>query len=174
MDSGCSRHMTGNDKWFSSLTPMRSKEYIVFGDNGRGKVHGLGAVRVSDRFTLREVALVSNLGFNLLSVSQLLDEGFEVRFKEGCSRVLDSRGDMVCRITPRDRVFLVDFSRTPFGPSDCLMAGPSSDLWKWHRRLGHLSFDLLSRLSSLGLIRGLPKLKFEKRTLFAIRVATGK
>ena len=29
-------------------------------------------------------------------------------------------------------------------------------------RLGHLSFDLLSRLSSLGLIQGLPKLKFEK------------
>ena len=30
--------MTGNDKWFSSLTPMRSKEYIVFGDNGRGEM----------------------------------------------------------------------------------------------------------------------------------------
>ena len=91
---------------FSSLTPMRSKEYIVFGDNGRGKVRGLGTVRVSDRFTLREVALVSNLGFNLLSVSQFLDEGFEVCFKEGCSRILDSRGNLVCRITPRDRVFL--------------------------------------------------------------------
>ena len=102
MDSGCSRHMTGNDKWFSSLTPMRSKKYIVFGDNGRGKVHGFSTVQVSDRFTLREVALVTNLGFNLLSVSQLLDEGFEVRFKEGCSRVLDSRGDLVCRIVPRD------------------------------------------------------------------------
>ena len=79
MDSGCSRHMTGNDKWFSSLTPTRHKEYIIFGDNGKGKVRGVGAVRVSDRFTLREVALVLNLGFNLLSVSQLLDEGFEVR-----------------------------------------------------------------------------------------------
>ena len=100
----------------------------MFGDNGRGKVHGLGAIRVSDRFTLREVALVSNLGFNLLSVSQLLDEGFEVRFKEGCSRVLDSRGDLVCRIVPRDRVFFVDFSGTPLGPSCCLMAGPSSNL----------------------------------------------
>ena len=54
----------------------------MFGNNGRGKVRGLGAVRVSDRFNLREVALVSNLGFNLLSVSQFLDEGFEVRFKE--------------------------------------------------------------------------------------------
>ena len=53
----------------------------MFRGNGRGNVRGLGAVRVSDRFTLREVALVSNLGFNLLSVSQLFDEGFEVRFK---------------------------------------------------------------------------------------------
>ena len=57
---------------------------------------------------------------------------------------------------------MVDFSGTPFGPPCCLLASPSSDLWKWHRRLGHLSFDLLSRLSALGLIRGLPKLKFEK------------
>ena len=31
MDSGCSRHMTGNDKWFSSLTPMRSKETLCSG-----------------------------------------------------------------------------------------------------------------------------------------------
>jgi hypothetical protein len=43
-----------------------------------------------------------------------------------------------------------------------LVAGSSSELWKWHRRLGHLSFDLLARLSSFDLIRGLPKLKFEK------------
>ena len=64
--------------------PDAIKEYIVFGDNARGKVRGIGAVRVSNRFTLREVALVSNLGFNLFSVSQLLHEGFEVRFKEGC------------------------------------------------------------------------------------------
>jgi hypothetical protein len=42
------------------------------------------------------------------------------------------------------------------------VAGSSSELWKWHRRLGHLSFDLLARLSSLDLNRGLPKLKFEK------------
>ena len=74
----------------------------MFGDNGRGKVRGIGVVRVSDRFTLREVALILNLGFNLLSVSQLLDEGFEVCFKEGCSRVLDSREELVCRIVRRD------------------------------------------------------------------------
>ena len=77
MDSGCSRHMTGNDKWFSSLTPMRSKEYFVFGDNGKGKVRGIGTVRVSDRFTLREVALVSNLGFNLSLFRNFLMRGLK-------------------------------------------------------------------------------------------------
>jgi hypothetical protein len=53
-------------------------------------------VHVSDKVTLKRVALVKSLGFNLLSVSQLLDEGFEVRFKLGESRLLDSRGDLVC------------------------------------------------------------------------------
>jgi hypothetical protein len=43
-----------------------------------------------------------------------------------------------------------------------LVVRSSSELWKWHRRLGYLSFDLLARLSSLDLIQGLPKLKFEK------------
>jgi hypothetical protein len=40
-----------------------------------------------------------------------------------------------------------------------LVVGVSAELWKWHRRLGHLTFDLLSRLGALGLVRGLPKLK---------------
>jgi hypothetical protein len=42
-----------------------------------------------------------------------------------------------------------------------LISQSSSELWKWHRKLGHLSFDLLCRLSGLGLLRGLPLLKFE-------------
>jgi len=133
----------------------------MFGDNGHVKVRGVGAVRILDNFTLREVACVEKLGFNLLLVSQLLKDGFEVIFQEGSSRVLDSQGYLVCRILPC-KVFWIDFSGTFSGPSRCLLAGPSSELWKWHRRLGHLSFDLLRRLSSLGLIRGLPHLKFEK------------
>jgi hypothetical protein len=39
-----------------------------------------GEIKVCDRITLRHVALVQLLGYNLLSVSQLLDEGFEVLF----------------------------------------------------------------------------------------------
>jgi transposase InsO family protein len=64
-------------------------------------------------------------------------------------------------IIPEGQIFRADFSRS-FGPARCLMAGPSSVLWKWHRRLGHLSFDLVSHFSGLDLVRELPRLKFEK------------
>jgi hypothetical protein len=79
--------MTGDRWWFSSLTLVMTKEYITFGDNGKGRVLLVGTVKVSEFVTLWGVSLVKSLGYNLLSVSQLLDEGFEVRF---CSRVLDS------------------------------------------------------------------------------------
>jgi hypothetical protein len=53
------------------------------------------------------------------------------------------------------------------GSSRCFVVGVSADLVKWHRRLGHLSFDLLSRLSGLNLVRGLSKLKFQKNLVCA-------
>jgi hypothetical protein len=70
------------------------------------------------------------------------------------------------------QIFRADFSRS-LGPARCLMAGPSSDLWKRHRRLGHLSFDLVSRLSGLDLVRGLPRLKFEKDLVCALCMSYG-
>jgi len=151
VDSGCSCHMTRNSKWFSSLNPVKCKEYITFEDNSRGKVVSCGTIQVNENFVLKDVALVSNLHFNLLSVSQLLQDGFEVRFKASLSRVLDSQGNLVCQILPFGRVFRANFLHS-FGFSRCLVAKSSSDLWKWHRRLCHLNFDLLARLSSLDLI----------------------
>ncbi|WVZ70975.1 LOW QUALITY PROTEIN: hypothetical protein U9M48_019602 [Paspalum notatum var. saurae] len=108
IDSGCSRHMTGHRKWFSSLKPVSTKEYITFGDNGQA--------------SLREVAFLRNLGFNLVSVSQLLDEGFEVRFKKGACCVLDAEETLVCSLLPfgRGRPHIC------FSPAfACLVASPS-------------------------------------------------
>nr|GFA28627.1 hypothetical protein [Tanacetum cinerariifolium] len=34
--------------------------------------------------------------------------------------------------------------------------------WLWHRRLSHLNFGAINHLARQGLVRGLPKLKFEK------------
>jgi hypothetical protein len=45
-------------------------------------------------------------------VSQLLDEGFEVLFQPGGSRILDSRGELVCLVVPEGQVFQADFSQS--------------------------------------------------------------
>jgi hypothetical protein len=83
-----------------------------------------------------------------------------VLFRKSDSHVLDSSGMRVCGISRIGNVFQADFSSAQ-SSLRCLISQSSSELWKWHRRLGHLSFDLLCRLSGLGLLRGLHLLKFE-------------
>jgi hypothetical protein len=70
IDSGSSRHMTGDRGWFSSLVPVVTRRYITFGDNGHGRVLSEGEIKVSNKITLRRVGLVQSLGYNLLFVSQ--------------------------------------------------------------------------------------------------------
>jgi hypothetical protein len=118
--------MTGDRGWFSSLVPVVTNRYITFGDNGRRCVLSESEIRVSDMITLRCVALVQTLGYNLLSVSHLLDEGFEVLFRPGGSRILDSRGDLVCMVVPEGQVFRANFSQSS-GVERCFLAGSSSD-----------------------------------------------
>jgi hypothetical protein len=65
--------MTGNKKWFFSLTPLSHKEYMTFGDEKKVKVLGTGIIKVNHHFTLNDVALVDKLRYNLLSVSQFVD-----------------------------------------------------------------------------------------------------
>jgi hypothetical protein len=110
MDSGSSRHMTGNKKWFSSLTPLSHKEYVTFGDDKKGKVHGTGVIKVNDCFTLNDVTLVDRLRYNLLFVSQLCDADLSVLFCKPDSHVLDSFGKRVCGISRIGNVFQADFS----------------------------------------------------------------
>nr|GFD11843.1 Gag-Pol polyprotein [Tanacetum cinerariifolium] len=45
----------------------------------------------------------------------------------------------------------------------CLLSKASkTKSWLWHCRLSHLNFGAINNLARQGLIRGLPKLKFEK------------
>jgi hypothetical protein len=82
MYSGCSRHMIGNKKWLSNLTPLSYKEYVTFWDDKKGKVLGTGIIKVNYYFTLNDVALVDKLRYNLFSISQLVDVDLDVLFRK--------------------------------------------------------------------------------------------
>jgi hypothetical protein len=166
MDFGCSQHMSKNKKWFCSLTPLSHKEYVTFGDDKKDKVLGTDIIKVNDFFTLNDVALVDKVRYNLLSVSQLVNADLDVLFHKSGPHVLDSFGNIVCGISHIGNVFQIDFSFTQ-SSMKCLISRSSFELWKWHRRLGHLSFNLLYRLSGLGPLRGLPLLKFESNLVYS-------
>jgi hypothetical protein len=143
---------------------------VTFGDDKKGKVLGTDVIKVNDCFTLNGVALVDKLRYNLLSISQVVDANLDVLFHKSGSHVLDSSGKLVCDISRIGKVFQADFS---FAQSSvmCLISQSSSELWKWHRRLGHLSFDLSCQLSGLGLLRGFSLLKFESNVVVTARLS---
>jgi hypothetical protein len=127
MYSSCSRHMTGNKKWFSSLTHLSHKEYVTFEDDKKDKALGTGVIKVNDCFTVNDVTLVARMRYNLLSVSQLCDADLSVLFRKSNSHALDSSGKRVCGISHIGNVFQADFS---FAQSSlrCLISQSSSEL----------------------------------------------
>jgi hypothetical protein len=124
---------------------------VTFGDDKKGKVLGTSVIKLNDCFTLNDIVLVDRLRYNLFSVSQLCDADLSVLFRKSDSHVLDSSTKRVCGISRIKNIFQADLSSTQ-SSLRCLISQSSSELWKWHRRLGHLSFNLLCRPSGLGLL----------------------
>ena len=60
LDSGCSRHMTGDRSKFLSLVDHRSGN-VTFGDNKKGKIIAVGKIGISESFSINIVYLVQNL-----------------------------------------------------------------------------------------------------------------
>jgi hypothetical protein len=73
IDSGCSKHMTGDRSKFLTLSDSKSGN-VTFGNDAPGKVKGKGIVSLSNgKRKAQDVLLVENLKHNLLSVSQVCD-----------------------------------------------------------------------------------------------------
>jgi hypothetical protein len=72
IDSGCTNHMTGEKRMFSSYEknddPQRA---ITFGDGNQGLVKCLGKIAISTDHSISNVFLVDALDYNLLSIYQL-------------------------------------------------------------------------------------------------------
>ncbi|XP_019241554.1 PREDICTED: uncharacterized protein LOC109221530 [Nicotiana attenuata] len=54
---------------------------VKFRDDSRGKIVGTGTIPFNNNCDITEVYLVDSLNYNLLSISQLCDSGYEVKFK---------------------------------------------------------------------------------------------
>ena len=82
-DSGCTNHMIGEKDMFTSFQPSHDQSgNIVFDDNGKGEIIGLGIIAISNGNSISNVLLVNSLRYNLLSVSQLCEMGYNCLFTD--------------------------------------------------------------------------------------------
>ncbi|GJY25599.1 hypothetical protein Tco_0400325 [Tanacetum coccineum] len=71
IDSGCSRHMTGNMSYLSDYEEINGG-YVGFGGDPKGgKITGKGKIR-TEKLDFEDVYIVKELKFNLFSVSQIV------------------------------------------------------------------------------------------------------
>ena len=98
IDSGCSKHMSGNKNKFMSLIEHKSRN-VTFGNDAPGKIRGKGMVSLSNgKGKAQDVLFVDGLKHNLLSVSQMCDPGCKVVFtSKDCKIKAASSGQLVAK-----------------------------------------------------------------------------
>nr|GEW41855.1 hypothetical protein [Tanacetum cinerariifolium] len=113
--------------------------------------------------TLREIVENERL-LNPLNTS--LDYACTVKFRNDHVAKIMGSGDYKIGNVTISRVYFVEglghnlFSVGQFCDSN--LEASKTKSWLWHRRLSHLNFGAINHLARQGLVRGLPKFKFEK------------
>jgi len=82
LDSGCSLHMTGDSKMLKGVAKY-DEGSVKFGNDGALKIQGIGAAEIGvEKLKSKKMLYVEGLKYNLISVSQLCNDGHEVTFNK--------------------------------------------------------------------------------------------
>src|SRR4051812_17992981 len=164
LDSGCSRHMTGKRSMFKDQE-LKSAGEFKFGGNQKGKIIGSGTICTGKSPSMTNVLLVDGLAHNLLSISQLSDNGYDIIFNQkSCKAISQEDGSILFKGKRKNNIYKIDLQDLKNQKVTCLMS-VSEEKWVWHIRLGHASLRKISQINKLNLVRGLPNLKYKSDAL---------
>nr|GEZ62299.1 retrovirus-related Pol polyprotein from transposon TNT 1-94 [Tanacetum cinerariifolium] len=139
VDSGCSKHMTGNLKLlinfvekFLGTIKFRNDQItpiLVYGDLVQGAI------------TIKRVYYVEGLNHNLFSVGQFCDADLEVAFRKSTCFIPDLKGNDLLLGSRRTDLYSITLQDTNSPNPICLVAkATSSQAWLWHRQRSSLFF----------------------------------
>src|SRR3954464_5774863 len=133
-DSGCSRHMTGLKDLFVDIK-SHSTSYVTFGDGAKGEINGVGKLDCSGVPNLEDVLLVKDLNVNLISISQLCDQGYQVNFTKDECVVTNEEKEVVMRgVRSKNNCFLWVSQESSYST----ICSKEEEAKLWHQKLGHL------------------------------------
>ncbi|KAI3802056.1 hypothetical protein L1987_30180 [Smallanthus sonchifolius] len=166
VDSGCSRHMTGNTALLQDVKLFRGG-YVAFSREKGVSITCHGVVS-NGCVSFDNVNFCEQLKHNLLSVSQMCDKEYSVMFDKSEYLILkpgfEVPEDWILLRAPRTNdTYQIDMSvatTTSSVPTCLLSKATELDSILWHRKLGHISYHKMTHLVRNGLVTGVPKLRF--------------
>ncbi|GKA80781.1 hypothetical protein Tco_0787473 [Tanacetum coccineum] len=145
IDSGCSRHMTGNKTYLADYQDINGGP-VAFGGS-RGYITGKGKIQTG-KLDFEDVSFVKELQhFNLFSVSQMCDKMNKVLFTDTECLILSpdfklpDENQILLKVPRQNNMYSFNLENiVPLGGLACLIAKATFDESNlWHRRLGHES-----------------------------------
>ncbi|GJV12589.1 ribonuclease H-like domain-containing protein [Tanacetum coccineum] len=139
VDSGCSRHMSGNIAHLSDFKEFDGG-YVTFGGGANGgRITGKGTIKTNN-LDFEDIVFVLSPNFKLPDESQVL-----------------------LKIPRQNNMYSFDMKNiVPKDGLTCLVAkATSEESMLWHRRLGHVNFKNINKLVKENLVRDLPLKRFE-------------
>ena len=94
LDSGCSRHMTGDRTLFKTFISKKGGN-VTFGDGSKSQMKGKGIISLRGLPNIANVLYMEGLRVNLLSISQIYDQNFMVLFSKGKCLLLNELGEQL-------------------------------------------------------------------------------
>jgi hypothetical protein len=112
IDSGCSSHMTINQRKCVSL--KKNGGNVAFGDDSSTKILGKGTVNLgSENVKEGKVILVEDLKHNLLSVSKICDQRYTLTFDSQKCKIRENNSRrLVATATRRpNKIYILDMKK---------------------------------------------------------------
>ncbi|GKE69647.1 retrovirus-related pol polyprotein from transposon TNT 1-94, partial [Tanacetum coccineum] len=135
---------------------------VRFRNDHFGAIMGYGDYVIGES-VISKVYYVEGLGHNLFFVGQFCDSDLEVAFRKHSCYVRDTDGVELIKGSRGSNLYTILMEDMMKSSIICLLSKAfKNKSWLWHWCLNHLNFGTINDLARKDLVRGLPRLKFEK------------
>ncbi|KAI3716013.1 hypothetical protein L6452_23046 [Arctium lappa] len=164
LDNGASNNMTGNKTYFFEVNE-NIKGKVKLEDGSCVEIGGKGSIlfqsKTVEQELVTDIYYIPKLKSNILSLGQATEVGCDVRMRQDYLTLHDPSGRLLVKsVRSPNRLYKISLK---IGKLICLHTRIEDDTWRWHARLGHISFKTIKAMSQQEMVYGLPKIREEKK-----------
>ena len=157
---GASNHMNRKNELFVELVQGVQGD-VCLGNSSKLPIKGKGKIRICQRNDVLQfifnVYYVPNMKSNILSIRQLLENGYILHMEKLSLVLKDVEGRLDAKIQMGHNCMFPLHLNSTLEKYFCGLV--KNESWKWYLRLGHLNFSGLKLLSTSSMVHGLPSIE---------------